>query len=317
MSTKAITDQTPAEIDEQLAELYGKQMPILNTLASARKTLKRYADVEAEVAKGITRNAWVILGDDKGRYEDTAAKAEAELAALREQEAPFHAEFDARGGWTRAFVVTNGHVHKTMSCSTCFATTRFSWVTSLSAHDESEIVEAAGERACTVCYPSAPVDVLKKTTTVFSDDEKAAQIEREKRAAEKIERDAKKASKSIEHPTGEVVRDGFGYPTTTEVTAQNGAVAAAYDSLYRPAQIAQWGEGRTYEGSEEQIRNDGVVRVNTEALAFKRGTDVETQVDIIREKAIAKFIKEFGTEEALAMKDELKALRAKNKARQA
>ncbi|BDZ52329.1 hypothetical protein GCM10025867_51370 (plasmid) [Frondihabitans sucicola] len=315
--TKALQDQSPVEIDEQLYELYSKQAPFLNDIASASKALKRIDEVELEIAKGVTRNAWVVRDGNKERYETIVAEAKAGLAALRELETPFHDEFNARGGWTRAYVVSGGHVHKSMGCSTCFPTTRFSWVTDFSGHDEAEIVDAAGERACTVCYPSAPVDVLKKATRIFTEDERAAQADREKRAAEKVERDAKKAAKAIEHPTGEVVRDGYGYPTKTEVTAQTGAVDAYLNSLYRPTQIAGWGDGSTYAGTDEQIKNDEIVRVNTEALAFKRGTDVDTQLDIVREKAIAKFIKEFGTDEALAMKDELKALRAKNKARQA
>ena len=71
--------------------------------------------------------------------------------------------------WNRAFICTNGngHVHKTMLCSTCYVTTRFAWMTDYSASTEQEIVEAAGSDACTICYPTAPVE-LKLPRTMFA-----------------------------------------------------------------------------------------------------------------------------------------------------
>jgi len=65
-------------------------------------------------------------------------------------------------GWTRAYLVTNsnGHIHSSMACSTCNRgndATQFAWVTDFSDHNEAEIVAAAGWRACSVCYPTAPV----------------------------------------------------------------------------------------------------------------------------------------------------------------
>jgi hypothetical protein len=99
-------------------------------------------------------------------------------------------EWVRRGRWTRAFLVgnTNGHVHSSMHCSTCYDTTEFIWLTEYSDHAEDEIVSDAGERACTVCYPTAPVDVLSRATKIFSPTEKAAQQAREERAAAKAER---------------------------------------------------------------------------------------------------------------------------------
>src|SRR5699024_12010413 len=67
--------------------------------------------------------------------------------------------FRLRGGWNRAFLVAgaNGHVHSSTSCSTCHPTTQYAWMTDYSGADEDTIVADAGYRACTVCYPSAPV----------------------------------------------------------------------------------------------------------------------------------------------------------------
>ena len=119
--------------------------------------------------------------------------------------APLNAEFTRRGGWTRAFlVVTNGtgHVHTSQACHTCYATTQFNWMTSFSGKDEAEIVEAAGDRACTVCYPSAPVEVLSRPTQMFTKDEVAKQVAREAREAKRAE--AAKAQ-VIDVETGKVL----------------------------------------------------------------------------------------------------------------
>lgn len=99
--------------------------------------------------------------------------------------------------WTRAFLVTNsnGHVHSSMACHTCRPTTWFNWLPEYSGASEEQIVSDAGERACTVCYPSAPVNVLSRPTKIFSEDEKRIAREREERAAAKAAREAKRAER--------------------------------------------------------------------------------------------------------------------------
>ena len=94
--------------------------------------------------------------------------------------------------WTRAFIVPGGHVHSSMRCHTCFTTTTFYGVPQCSGLTEDEIVALAGERACTACYPTAPVDVLKRATQLFTRDEAEAQRLRDERAAK---RNAKEAAK--------------------------------------------------------------------------------------------------------------------------
>lgn len=83
-----------------------------------------------------------------------------------------------------------------MSCSTCFPTTQFGWVTEFSGKDEAEIVAAAGEGACTVCYPSAPV--LPGTRTIWHADDVAAQAARAERQVKAEAAAAKKAANTIE-----------------------------------------------------------------------------------------------------------------------
>ena len=84
-----------------------------------------------------------------------------------------------------------------MTCSTCYPTTEFSWLTEFSAATEAEIVTAAADRACTVCYPSAPV-VPAGTSRLRTPAEKATDADREAREARKTEIAAKKAASAIE-----------------------------------------------------------------------------------------------------------------------
>jgi hypothetical protein len=210
MSIADTATATPAQIDAELAELY---------TAKAR-------------AQGAKENALRILAsiaEDKigyrsyqaADYQARVEAANAEIAQIREAAAPLEAEYVARGRWTRAYLVdnSNGHVHNTTGCGTCFPTTTFAWMTEYSGKDEAEIVEAAGERACTVCYPSAPVEALARPTRMFTKDEIAAQERREALAAKKAQA-AKDAV--IDPATGKVLYK-------TERGATN-AVATELDS---------------------------------------------------------------------------------------
>lgn len=68
-------------------------------------------------------------------------------------------------GWARFFLVTGGHIHSSVACSTCNngnSPTQFGWLTQLSGLTEKEAVEAHGAILCTVCFPSAPVEWTNK-----------------------------------------------------------------------------------------------------------------------------------------------------------
>lgn len=172
-----LESQSPADIDTELAKLWGQAEPYRFRRAEAihwlRKSLKMPDNPEADVlaaAQGETRY-WCRSSIDG------IARADKALAALAEQTAPLNDEFERRGGWTRAFLVcgSDGHVHSSMHCSTCNRgdyRTKFQWMTEYSGADETSIVADAGWRACTICYPSAPLGVTG--TKMFSTDELAA-----------------------------------------------------------------------------------------------------------------------------------------------
>lgn len=193
MSIAATATATPAQIDAELAKLYTERSIAADQKINARRIL-------AEIAADKIGYRSYQAADYQARIE----AAEATIARVNAEIAPLEAEYAARGGWTRAYLVdnSNGHVHNTTACSTCFPTTTFAWMTDYSGKDEAEIVESAGERACTVCYPTAPVEALSRPTQMFTKDEIAAQERREALAAKKA---AAAAAAVIDPATGKVL----------------------------------------------------------------------------------------------------------------
>jgi hypothetical protein len=121
----------------------------------------------------IDPNAIAILRERSVSAEDVAREMAAEddrcaeiiarIDEAREIIAAGDAEYKARGGWNRYYLVTSssGHIHSSMGCSTCHKgkhDTTFALVADLSDADTSEAVDIFGAALCSVCYPAAPVE---------------------------------------------------------------------------------------------------------------------------------------------------------------
>lgn len=252
-----ITTATPAQIDEALAEILGRRSG-----HAARVEQYDALAVKAE-AKG---NA--ALATD---YRDEADRYEAKAADCDAQAAPFDAEYERRGGWTRAYFVQGGHVHRSTRCFTLQVGTRVGWLTEVSGMTQEEIVDLAGERACTFCYPDAPVAVLARPSQLSADvaDRKAAA----EAAADKAAKKAAKEAKAITNPDGSPLRGRWGVINTV-VTAWNEAVSDLADvELY----------GYTF-GPEEARANLAIV----EALAAKLGITEDEVRETMNKKVAAK-----------------------------
>ena len=186
-------------------------------LANAHKRLAD-ASTQLEWARNNVRRDAGQKRDRSGVWNDTAlnaiAAAEASDSAwvkrnLNEYRDALHtvteikAEVEALNalytGWSRFFLVTNtnGHIHRSMNCSTCYAETSYAWLPTLSGRTEDQAVSEQGEILCSVCFPSAPAS----WTTGVS---RASQTARDDRAAKKAAADAKKAEKAL----GTVLRIG-------------------------------------------------------------------------------------------------------------
>ncbi|GAA1979072.1 hypothetical protein [Kitasatospora viridis] len=316
-SAKDLTTATPADIDKQLAQLAAQLFKAESKLPSLRDSIHRAAgdrsnyqgrrqvwgmdfNAAQQAAQHRADTDTTYIGRDARNALQRLQDAEKSIAAIEAEQAPYDAEFARRGGWTRAFIVTNvdGHVHKTMDCSTCRPSTQFAWLTDYSGGTEQQVVEDAGERACTVCYPSAPVDIRKRPTKIFTPDEIAASEARAAKAKAAEAAKVTKAAKAITDPEGNRLQGkGRGDWIDTEAAAQSEAVDALVTSL-REAHIAAIlaaepdlafyflpAEHRARLLAEDVEFADRLVV----ALAAKRGQGVTEVRDSLEAKAIAKY----------------------------
>lgn len=306
----------PPDIDSVLAELRTKKARAEARKAQEIEAMHRLVGDERYYPYGrisrwrmtddavMLRAAEIIAGPpspDRAALEaarERIAAFDDEILETARRSRPLNDEFVRRGGWTRAYLVDNadGHVHSSTGCKTCRATTQFHWVTEMSGADEAEIVAAAGERACTECYPSAPTEMLTRPSRIEGPNQRAAREESERRAAQKAAKAAGAAAKAITAPDGQPLR-GVDYAFSgggnarvlhdsgvikTEVAAQRAASAALFD-------LAWYGDG--HPGAEAwRLTAQRCV----EALAAKRGVDADALHAELLDKARARVRKERG-----------------------
>lgn len=294
----ALASRTPVEIDTRLSELYQKRLRTQDSIA-ARRTDQHYMVGDSRLGYSGTRwgMTWnevvektnaIVSGQHPSYRRDTIASnmneitaLETELNHIRGQESTLEDEFVRRGGWTRAFLVTNGngHVHSSMYCSTCNrngAATRFGWMTQFSGADEGDIVAAAGWRACTRCYPSAPIgDESTLPTSMFTDDELAAAKAREERAQAKAIRDAVRIEKALTAdgsefvvPTG--VATASGRRPTTSFKTERAATSWAVEQI---AMRKWWYTNPHSKLAADLLVRDEAVGQIVAAIAVKYGRD--------------------------------------------
>lgn len=209
-----ITKASPVEIDTTLAALYNERVSASMKVISAEESLMRTAGAKRDyyyktwsltlaqaldAVQALTSDDRSWIASDAKHTLERLEQAKAAVAAVDAKMAPLNAEYERRGRWTRAFLVTNtgGHIHSSMNCGTCFPTTQYAWLPELSGHDESEIIAKAGSDACTACFKDAPVSDLKRPRSIFTGDEIAAQEARAKREQEKADRLAKKVANAL------------------------------------------------------------------------------------------------------------------------
>lgn len=205
MAIEDMTTANPTEIDAELDRLNTERAKAEHTVRMLTKRRQDWLEAHAaDLAAGL---------------EPQIESASQTVMECKVAAGPLEDEFDRRGGWTRAWLVLNagGHVHRTMECRTCFDTTKFAWLTHLSGHDETEIVELAGKTACTECYPSAPVEVRNRPSQINTPEQLV-------RIAEKAERAKARAAKAITAPDGTPLRTKHGGVIATEFSARRSYV---------------------------------------------------------------------------------------------
>ena len=275
----SVTKEFAVKIDTELSSWYHKRWDLSSKLDVAEDTKKfyekHYATRVDEIEKAIEKIAVI----------------KSEISAVNVEIAKLNKIYN-QDPWTRAFLVlaSNGHVHSSMDCNTCFPTTRYNWLVQYSNDDESTIVEDAGQDACTVCYPSAPADVLNRPSRIVTADKIA-------KAAAKAERDAKKAAKlakeKADAPTasGEFLyfKDG---KYTEVIRTERSAVTEWFDLQYgiNSKIVTHYFDGKPHSEESIQEQKDRILKAKDKAdiicksLAEKHGVSFDQQLIILNNK---------------------------------
>jgi hypothetical protein len=297
METK-MHDLKPSEVDNLLADAEWQIAVHENKILNAKKSISIARKNISDWAPYVTPEAKAKLPADNFAYWEKrlsemktliavgkTAIVESEVA-LKEAYATKNtcdAEFKSRP-WSRFWLVTNtgGHVHRNTRCTTCFPTTQYAFLPDYSGSTDAELIEAGGSSICTVCFPDAPVDTLKRAGTIEAPDKKAAREERERA---KAEREAKKAAKAITSPDGTVLRLGgkYGERVTTESRAQS--IAVDFLSTQLAIDAGKYSIRNTEYLAEMKADNELLLA----ALAHKRNQTKDEVLADLNKKAATKY----------------------------
>lgn len=176
-----LTTAAPVEIDTKLAEIYIEQMTAEGRRAVVMVDLHNVAGDRGKKVRGkgtvyqLTDTEAILAARDiaagdsydaeyAARIVNSLDALTAKIEELIDAARPLDAEYKARGGWARFFLVTssNGHIHSSMFCSTCHLTTAFQWLPDASGQTMAEAIAerdklGSASTLCTVCFPDAPV----------------------------------------------------------------------------------------------------------------------------------------------------------------
>lgn len=275
-------------VDERLSHLHQSAAELSGRLELAETSIRRMAgqshDARGRRWSGTLQDA---LAYEPARYEQHTwthlitrrEETLRDLEGVRAEQGELNEVYESSGRWTRAFLVdgSDGHVHSSMQCSSCYPTTQFVWLPQYSGADEREIVEAAGRSACTRCYPTAPVDVLSRPSTITNPNRPTPDTNNKtgKRTASTGEPDQKTVNKS---PTasGEPLR-------IPEMFSDHGVEVLKTER----SAIVAWNDSTDYLGMVDEDLKPGLLRRRVlieEALAAKNGVTVEQQRAVLETK---------------------------------
>lgn len=203
---------TPREIDEHLASLHSERQRLsaqvdsdatsfYHIAGARRQYYGRSLEYNMSFQEAEEKVHKLADGDETYRGHD-AQKAIERLTVSRAELAAKKVEIEQTDklyiGWSRFFVVTSsqGHIHSSMFCSSCYDTTTYGWLPQLSGKNEADAVEACGPALCSVCFPTAPVE--HQGGKISTDDAQRlangatmAELKAEREAAKQAKADAK------------------------------------------------------------------------------------------------------------------------------
>lgn len=188
MTNEQTLRELAVKTDTTLAELDFERAKYVNYAYSEKRTSERYSK------RPDTAYNRIQIQESLERL----AKLNEKIAEYDVKIKPLN-DIYMEHGWARYYYVPAGHVHNRY-CSTLRVTTTVYWLPEYADMPVDELIEKAGDRACTVCFPDAPVD---KPTTL----EVYTQVQdaKAKRANELAEKRAKAYAEAIKDVDGEVV----------------------------------------------------------------------------------------------------------------
>ena len=288
---QAALEKTPVMNDTHLGELYSEIYKVMSEVASFKSLIESDSKKLAPSYEYFRESNVPHLEKRITESEAKIVKLEEQLGKLLSAAAVFEKAWEDGGRWSRAFLVTNGngHVHKTRNCSTCYPTTQFVWLPQYSGQSEELIVEDAGMQACTICYPDAPVDVLKRASKI---DNPLTREDRMQKQADKAEREAKKKATGIWNVDGSELKVKNSWSTysetlKTERTAQIWVTDSFIELENIKTRKGDLNWDQEHLNKTETMLQDQTEKV-IEAIAAKRGVSVDSVRDELKAKAAKK-----------------------------
>ena len=275
----SVTKEFAVKIDTELSSWYDKRWDLSSKLDIAEGTKefyeKHYPTRVDEIEKAIEK----ITG------------IESEISAVNVEIAKLNKIYN-QDPWTRAFLVlaSNGHVHSSMDCNTCFPTTRYNWLVQYSNDDENTIVEDAGKDACTICYPSAPAEVLNRPSRIVTADKVAKAQAKAERDAKKVARIAKEKA-SAPTASGEFLIYKEGKWTRVIKTERTAIIEwADFQSRIEREIVTHYYNGEAHSAESIQEQKDEkafaqeIANLIARNLAEKHGVSFDQQLKILQDK---------------------------------
>jgi hypothetical protein len=274
-----VTKDFAVKIDTELSSWYDKRWDLSSKL-----------DI-AEGSKKFYEKHYPTRVEEIDKAIEKIAEIKSEISAVNVEISKLNKIYN-QDPWTRAFLVlaSNGHVHSSMDCNTCFPTTRYNWLVQYSNDDENIIVEDAGQDACTICYPSAPADVLNRPSRIVTADKIA-------KAEAKVERDAKKEARiAKEKANAPTISGEFLYYKEgkyTRVIKTERSAITEWFSQYADSQreiVTEYYDGKPHgeESIQEQKNRRALAGEIAQLICFrlaeKHGIDYEAQEAILIKK---------------------------------
>lgn len=146
------------EIDTRIAAAFTEFHKVADQISSLQVSLASDTQTWNSV-KGTRREI------SYSSFPAAIARAEARIAELTPEADRLYKiasdmDRDEYTGWSRFFLVE--HIHSNRACSSFRPTTRIGWLPSVSGLTEAEAVKEHGATLCTICFPSAPVELTTK-----------------------------------------------------------------------------------------------------------------------------------------------------------